>query len=907
MSIFCPIASDSTCQNDKAVELLGDIFGKTFINAFVNGNSAAATPPPAGDLVPVLFGALGHMALVFAAFLFLVLIFNSVLHTAQDGEVFGQGSKKGTVIIRFVTAVIFLMPTASMYSVVNVLLIMIVLASNGITNKANHEILKTQLQNPSMSYQSIQNNDTYGYRAYSIQKLRQYHCVNVLNSNYAAEGVKVGDKIYADGSISYKQEIGGELIYRGEFVDNAKIIDIGMFGAICGTSDYIVTSNSGLGLNIKYLTQPQDSIEYKNFKNQLMLQVQFLKLQGVSRLNTQLQQFSLTLPYIGTDPTAFGSKFKAAFDNKALDKIIQDEINRTDNEIANYLLSQKNSFVSKTVDHFAQRGWTQVAYSKQTMAQIQKDINEAKTKVSYRGTNPDLISLKVDGSSGEKEKVMYNLIVTQMDSAINNYMREPYVANKLTENDLKNVVPEDLSNEDVSFKRIAADVEDANTNMVMNAMKLFINGFTGTDENSANKAIKVDALTRMQTTGNMLYASLTVMESAITGLRVVLSVGGAGAAIISDNAGSAASIAIGLVDYLAGKFAKLFVLGKLVAIYLAVIIPTLPYVFFLMAVIGWLLHILQAMVGLILWSVMHMIPERSFVGSQMQGYLTVIALFFRPMLILMGFYLAYVLSDPVLTFTTSMFFSIMGAVQFTSMGFVAAVMQFFLLMAWVFLYCSILVPIIFLIFGLPSSLADTVIAWLGTNLSRSLGETNLAQGVGSAGGKAADYYGSTPKDNGGGEGGSGGGGKGGFGSGDGTVLTKRSNSTSKASGSQVGLPDAMSKSGASASGGQAAQASLAAKKGAAAGGLIGAGVAYGATKGIQAVQNLNSSLSNKMGSFGRGANMFKPKPTNLSKMNFTKTDGNSHVKAPMMPNLGNAAKPKSNQNNDSENPKKPQN
>lgn len=80
----------------------------------------------------------------------------------------------------------------------------------------------------------------------------------------------------------------------------------------------------------------------------------------------------------------------------------------------------------------------------------------------------------------------------------------------------------------------------------------------------------------------------------------------------------------------------------------------------LMAVIGWVLHILQAMTGLILWSIMHMIPDRTFVGSQMQGYLTVIALFFRPMLSLMGFYLAFMLSDPIITFTTDEFFTIMG-------------------------------------------------------------------------------------------------------------------------------------------------------------------------------------------------------------------------------------------------------
>lgn len=74
MSIFCPSQTDSTCQNDAAIDLLGKIFGDGFIQAFVLGKSAAATAPATGELTPVLFGALGHLALVFAAFLFLFLV-----------------------------------------------------------------------------------------------------------------------------------------------------------------------------------------------------------------------------------------------------------------------------------------------------------------------------------------------------------------------------------------------------------------------------------------------------------------------------------------------------------------------------------------------------------------------------------------------------------------------------------------------------------------------------------------------------------------------------------------------------------------------------------------------------------------------------------------------------------------
>lgn len=881
MSIYCPFSSDSTCQNDAAVALLGKIFGHDFIQAFVTGNSPAATAPPSGELAPVLFGALGHMGLVAAAFLFLCLIFSSVMHTAQDGEVFGQGSKKGWVVIRFITAVVFLLPTVSLYSVINILLLMIVLASNGMTNKANREFLQTAIQNPSPSFASIDNYDPYGYRAFALQKIRQYQCTRVLNANFSPDA-SIGEKVYPDGSRSYIKTVGGENIFHGELVDNNKYLDQGYFGAICGSSDYIVTNASALGTNIKYLTQNPDLDDYKTYKTRMILNIQNLKFQGISRLNTAITAYVNNFPDLAESPESYATIFKQRFDPIALDKIITDEIARTDSEITNYLTSQQNSYIQKTLDYYAQKGWTQVALAKRQMGEFQKDIYDAKAKVIYRGTNPDLQRMNREGVSSEKEKVMYNVLVRQMDMAINDYMKTPTVVTNLSTSDMENLIPEDLTSEDVSYKRIAADVEDANTTLVMKTMRVFIDTFVGSSATN-----NVDAITRMQTTGNVLHIVLTQLDGAISGLRIGLTVGGATGAVFSDNIGTAAQIAIGLVDYLSEKLAKIMVMGKLVAIYMAIIIPTLPYVFFLMAVIGWVLHILQAMTGLILWSIMHMIPDRTFVGSQMQGYLTVIALFFRPMLSLMGFYLAFMLSDPIITFTTDVFFTIMGATQFTSNGFIAALSQFFFLMAWVILYCTILLPIIFLIFSLPTTLADSVISWLGTNLSRSLGETNLAHNAGSAAPKAAGYYG--------GSGGSGGqgaspnpnGGGGGQGQrpqgGDGTVLVNRgSGSTAKPSGSVSSLPNANPSSVGAAP--QQNNVGRAVGQGIARGGIAGGLAAYGAYNARQGLSQQASLGTAQLSSFNNANRMAIP---NFSSMTFSPVSGQNQLSktgnAPFLP------------------------
>jgi hypothetical protein len=58
-----------------------------------------------------------------------------------------------------------------------------------------------------------------------------------------------------------------------------------------------------------------------------------------------------------------------------------------------------------------------------------------------------------------------------------------------------------------------------------------------------------------------------------------------------------------------------------------------------------------------------MIPERTFVGSQTQGYVTVLTLFMRPIFIIVGFWMAEIIIGPALVTLTDMFFSYQGAMS----------------------------------------------------------------------------------------------------------------------------------------------------------------------------------------------------------------------------------------------------
>src|SRR5690606_33071072 len=73
------------------------------------------------------------------------LLLTALLNSAQDGEAFGSGSSKATIVMRFLFSWLMLLPTPSGYSVIQVILMTFVLWSNGSTNKLYQDSIKTAL------------------------------------------------------------------------------------------------------------------------------------------------------------------------------------------------------------------------------------------------------------------------------------------------------------------------------------------------------------------------------------------------------------------------------------------------------------------------------------------------------------------------------------------------------------------------------------------------------------------------------------------------------------------------------------------------------------------------------------------------------------------------------------------
>ncbi|CAJ0691158.1 hypothetical protein R82526_03606 [Ralstonia mannitolilytica] len=116
-----------------------------------------------------------------------------------------------------------------------------------------------------------------------------------------------------------------------------------------------------------------------------------------------------------------------------------------------------------------------------------------------------------------------------------------------------------------------------------------------------------------------------------------------------------------------------------------------------------------------------MTPDRTFVGSQSQGYLLLLSLFARPALAVVGLFAAMLVSDPIIDFIAKGFFAMRGAVV-TSTGTVGAIASFLSFAWWFMVFGLTLLPVLYMIFGLPQILPDHVLRWIGAGVN-DLGET----------------------------------------------------------------------------------------------------------------------------------------------------------------------------------------
>lgn len=224
----------------------------------------------------------------------------------------------------------------------------------------------------------------------------------------------------------------------------------------------------------------------------------------------------------------------------------------------------------------------------------------------------------------------------------------------------------------------------------------------------------------------------SAVSTAAPAVTTAAPVAGLGLSLVTDLVKGLA----GLAPYVGGL---LFAVGSLCAIY----IPMVPFITWVSGLVQYCCIVVEAMAAAPLWAFAHLQAEGEGMGQRTErGYLYLLNLLFRPILMVAAFFAASALVILLGSLVMQMFIPAMAAAQGNS------VTGIFSAIGYVFLFFVIMNTLIQGLFHLITELADDAIGWVGGIGKTSIGRDTEAKvhqvfmaggrfGSGSAGGAVA--------------------------------------------------------------------------------------------------------------------------------------------------------------------------
>lgn len=228
------------------------------------------------------------------------------------------------------------------------------------------------------------------------------------------------------------------------------------------------------------------------------------------------------------------------------------------------------------------------------------------------------------------------------------------------------------------------------------------------------------------------FAISKVAESAASAKN-----GAGGDAIVSgliSKAGPVGKMLSGLGSL--GGYASAILLFAAVALFatgiiLAFWLPMLPFVNWIGGIIGWVVASLEMLIATPVWVAAHLHPEGEGVASRFaaSGYMIILELLLRPVLMVFGLIIAIIIADPLLNFVASQFFHALATTGEDSTK---------LLIAWlmkIILFTVVCWIAVNFTFKAINSVPNGVMRWIGgmsgsnSDMGESVGENTRAMVV----------------------------------------------------------------------------------------------------------------------------------------------------------------------------------
>ena len=705
---FSP-CDDATSCTDHSVDMLRSIFGPV-IDALVTGADPDSVSA-ASNVIATMMSFFNSGILIVGTLIVSYVAAMGTINTANDGEAMGRNWSSLWTPVRNVAGGAVLLPTASGYSFIQLVVLMFALWGVGFANGTYKTGMAIGVLSPDGVVQGVNDPGSfYGLRDFGKQYLAASYCARAANQIYP------GAQVSAAPSADKTTTNGGRTEYLFQIKDRNATTNLGGGEPLCGTVSIS-----------QYTAQPaKDATGIEAALEQLRAAAQNAKIQAATNLMTDLEAWVNTWP---DDISGDWSNVDSAKFNEL--------VNSAETQVAAALMAAlsdttavKSGFQSLATS-LTSEGWAMSGGWYQRVGEVRGRIAAITSESVGSVSAPSLSALPADAAAS-----LLIGSVTTVTEAISkkSEIKGNYKAPTSGPGDLTSVIPKDAQS-DINIGSINADF-DAKVSLWINSMmESMVEMATGANTSGTTPLCGTagqmgGSLNRMKCIGDYL----TVARAGIGAADVAIKTGATALRVVAGTLSSVKGVGTGLdldkvvtpiwdwvIEVPVKQLAMMATYIEPMAFYFGVFLPSLPYVIFMTVVVGWILAVLQSLIAAPLWAVMHMTPDRTFVGSQSQGYLLLLSLFARPALAVVGLFAAMLVSDPIIDFIAKGFFAMRGAVV-TSTGTVGAISSFLSFAWWFMVFGLTLLPVLYMTFGLPQILPDHVLRWIGAGVS-DLGET----------------------------------------------------------------------------------------------------------------------------------------------------------------------------------------
>ncbi|WP_298702103.1 DotA/TraY family protein [uncultured Variovorax sp.] len=728
---FSPCPAGGQCT-DVSVGILRRIFGPV-IDALASGADPGAVSQAASTLGSML-SVFNSGLLVVASLIVSFIAVTGAVNTANDGEAMGKSWSSVWTPLRVVTGASFLLPSASGFSFIQHLVLMLALWGVGLANSVFDKGVQAGIVGGALTNISAQAGygngakpsesfPLYDVRKFAQQYLALSYCAYSANKIYDdssrggnAPAVQAG----ATPDVTAMEDKAGAVTSKTFLIrDRNAATSLAGGAPFCGTvkvyafnsAPVVPTNNDDLSQTLSGATAAANQTALQAIR----VAATSAKQAALVQLMKDIDAWVATMPYSLSQPgwdTVSSQQFNIIVDNAQ-----QAVLSNLSSQIANdTTLSQ---IMQGWTNSVTKDGWAMAGGFHQRLGGIREEMAKIYSSAPADATAPTFSGLPDDARAqmlANGVDTASRTIIAKADAGAGALSGTPSPA------ELNSVVPDSLSGLNVDSLRSGFD----------SRMTKFVNwSMQGTTEILIGTDAGVDAISRIKRVGDwmtvlssMTLAADTALKTAITGLRaaagVVGSVKVAGTGVDLTPVGTAVwdwSLAV-----VVPQLAKMMSWLDLLAFYFGTFLPSLPYGIFMVVVAGWVLAVLQSVIAAPLWVVMHMRPSQTFIGSDQQGYLLLLSLFVRPALAVLGLFAGILAADPIVDYLAKAFFSMRTAIV-TSQESLGWVVEFMTYKDWMVVFGFILLPVVYMIFGLPQVLPDHVLKWIGAGVA-DLGETN---------------------------------------------------------------------------------------------------------------------------------------------------------------------------------------